>query len=176
MCIGFASRLRSTDLSWAAMGGGHDRRAEWGYSSGADHDVPSKLQLVSWAHHMEFGGSDAALQVWKQKLEERDQLLRVRRSMMASPLIALPLSPSKFNFVAKPHASTCSDKELLPLALPKLLQVRLFHNFARLCLSPYSMHATRHAPAETFVNVTGFSSFSLTAVQFSCRVSAVDCR
>ena len=82
------------------MGGGHERRAEWGYLSGA-LDTPAKTSLVSWALKMELVGSEGVAHVWKQKLEERQHSLLFRRSIMAAPSTALPLSPSKFNFVPK---------------------------------------------------------------------------
>jgi hypothetical protein len=122
VCIGFATRLRSTDMAWAAMGGGHERRSDWGYSVASD-ELPTKMQLVSWAHGLGFGGSDSVIHLWKQKLEHRYRLLRVRRSIMEFSSVSLPVSPSKFNFVPEPGSISSPEKQQSPIATSQLLQV-----------------------------------------------------
>jgi len=119
------------DFAWAAMGGGQARRIDWGYS-GAGDVAQLKVQIVSLAHTMALGGSDAVMHLWRQHLEQQHHLLHVRRSFMASPPAALSpssLSPSKFNFVPKPHFVSSPSghhrHELPTFSMPELLQVRL---------------------------------------------------
>jgi hypothetical protein len=113
--------VQSADLAWAAFGEGQERRAEWGFVRDAD-DPWLKVQVVSRAHQIADGGSDEVIGLWKQKLEQRQLLQSVRRTLM-EPTSTLPPSPSKFNFRPNLHvaASPCADVAS-PFS-PQLVQV-----------------------------------------------------
>lgn len=71
------------------------------------------------------------MHIWRQHLQQQHHLLRVRRSILASPPSSMPpTSPSKFNFL--PNANVTSSgpfqHRLNPFSMPELLQVKLCNN------------------------------------------------
>jgi hypothetical protein len=125
VCIGFASRAHSSDLPWAAVGGGHDQRADWGIL-GAPDNSSLQLQLVAKAHQIADGGSDIVTSFWRQKVEQHHHLRGSRQSLIESTTKAP--SPSKFNFQPTMRTPMPPIHDVLSLEVPQLLQVRLsFH-------------------------------------------------
>jgi hypothetical protein len=117
--------VQSADLAWAPFGEGQERRAEWGFVRDAD-DPWLKLQVVSRVHQIADGGSEEVIGLWKQKLEQRQHLRSVRRTLM-EPNSTLPPSPSKVNFRPNLRVAASPSTDVTSPPSPQLVQVMLFN-------------------------------------------------